>query len=78
MDIVVSLLLLILTMIWIISGLFVTFFMWISDKSKGENYKGMYWIKNRSWYFLRIIMFVIGGPVSLIIGIFVIRDLIDD
>ena len=77
MDIVINLLLLILAIIWVLSGLFLAFLMWTADKSKGENYKGTYWIKNRGWYFL--IILVIGGPVYLVaIGIFVMRDLINN
>ena len=78
MDIVINLLLLILAIIWMLSGLFVVFLMWTTDKNKGENYKGTYWIKNRGWYFWKIIIFVIGGPVCLVIGIFVMRELVEN
>ncbi len=78
MDIVINLLLLILAIIWMLSGLFVAFLMWTADKNKGENYKGTYWIKNRGWYFGKIIILVIGGPVYLVIGIFVMWDLVEN
>ena len=71
MDIVIELLLLILATIWMLSGLFVAFLMWVSDEKKGENYKGTYWIKNHGYYFWKIIFLVVGGPISLLLGIFV-------
>ena len=74
MDIIIELLLLISAMIWILSGLFVVFLMSVSDKSKGENYKGAYWIKNRGYPFWTIVLAVIASPITLLIGIFVMWD----
>lgn len=64
------------TMIWGFPGLFVAFLMLTSDESKGENYKGKYWMKNRGCRLGLVftVSLVLAGPLALLVGIVVIAD----
>jgi heme/copper-type cytochrome/quinol oxidase subunit 2 len=68
---------LLLVMVWILSGLFVAFLMRITDESKGDDYNGDYWIKNRS-YFFHVLILVVCAPLALLMGIIVMSDYCND
>ena len=74
-QMLMQLLVLLVLMVWMLSGLFVAFLMRMTDESKGKigKIKG-YWIKGRGLYLFSVLMLVLAGPASLLIGIAVVYD----
>lgn len=73
-EIIKMAVMLLLAIVWVMTGLFTAFLMRVTDEIKGKRSDGKYWIKDSNEFF-PIIILIVMGPISLFFSVGVMRHL---